>query len=66
VLRQADLTAPDRLVTELVYVRRQRTLDALIDQLGKESPPTTPNLRIILHLGLYQLRYLSQFQLLQL
>lgn len=63
-LQQVALTAPDkRLFTELVYgtVRRQRTLDALIDQLGKKkSYQQHPNLRLILHLGLYQLRYLSQ------
>jgi 16S rRNA (cytosine967-C5)-methyltransferase len=61
VLR-ADVAAADRrLITELVYgcVRRQRTLNALVDQLAtKRSPP--PELRLILHLGLYQLRYLSQ------
>lgn len=61
VLRQADLTATDRrLVTELVYgsVRRQRSLDALIDQMGKKKAHQQPNdLRTILHLGLYQLRY---------
>ena len=51
------------LVTELVYgtVRRQRSLDALIDQLGKKkAQQQPPDLRIILHLGLYQLRYLDQ------
>ncbi|MEX0267655.1 16S rRNA (cytosine(967)-C(5))-methyltransferase [Leptolyngbyaceae cyanobacterium UHCC 1019] len=59
-----DLSDLDkRLTTELVYgsVRRQRTLDALIDQLGKKpSDRQPPNLRLILHLGLYQLRYLTQ------
>lgn len=64
VLRGADLTAPDRrLMTELVYgsVRRQRSLDALIDQLGKKKAyQQPPDLRTILHLGLYQLRYLNQ------
>jgi 16S rRNA (cytosine967-C5)-methyltransferase len=63
VLRQAELTEPDRrLTTELVYgtVRRQRTLDALIDQLAKKkSHQQHPDLRLILHLGLYQLRYLN-------
>lgn len=62
-LNQAALSEPDRrLLTELVYgcVRRQRTLDALIDQLGKKtSQQQPPNLRLILHLGFYQLRYLS-------
>ncbi|PSB21632.1 16S rRNA (cytosine(967)-C(5))-methyltransferase [Phormidesmis priestleyi ULC007] len=62
VLHQTELSAVDRrLLTELVYgcVRRQRTLDTLIDQLAtkKDQPP---DLRIILHLGLYQLRYLNQ------
>ncbi len=49
-----------RLATELVYgsVRRQRTLDALIDQLAtKKSHQQPKDLRSILHLGLYQLRY---------
>ncbi|NEP53410.1 MAG: 16S rRNA (cytosine(967)-C(5))-methyltransferase RsmB [Moorea sp. SIO3C2] len=61
VLHTAQLTGADRgLVTELVYgsVRRQRTLDALIDQLGKKKAnQQPPDLRTILHLGLYQLRY---------
>ncbi|MEP0798842.1 16S rRNA (cytosine(967)-C(5))-methyltransferase [Funiculus sociatus GB2-A5] len=64
VLRKADLSAPDRrLVTELVYgsVRRVRSLDFLIDRLGKKkSHQQPPDLRSILHLGLYQLAYLSQ------
>ncbi|MEB3337085.1 MAG: 16S rRNA (cytosine(967)-C(5))-methyltransferase [Leptolyngbyaceae bacterium] len=62
-LRQVTLSDRDRrLVTELVYgsVRRQRTLDALIDQLGKKkAQDQPPNLRSLLHLGLYQLRYLT-------
>lgn len=48
---------------ELVYgiVRRQRTLDTLIDLLGKKkAAQQPPDLRIILHLGLYQLRYLDR------
>ncbi len=51
-----------RLATELVYgvVRRRDTLDALISQLatkpaGKQELPV----RLILQLGLYQLRYLE-------
>lgn len=50
-----------RLLTELVYgtIRRQRTLNALIDQFAKKANQP-PDLRIILQLGLYQLRYLSQ------
>lgn len=55
--------ADRRLLTELVYgcVRRQRTLDWAIDQLAKK-PATAqpPDLRTLLHLGLYQLRYLDQ------
>jgi 16S rRNA (cytosine967-C5)-methyltransferase len=54
--------AERRLATELVYgsVRRQRTLDALIDQLAKKkASQQPPDLRIILHLGFYQLRYLT-------
>ncbi len=49
-----------RLVTELVYgcVRRQRTLDYFIDSLGKKKAhQQPPNLRTILHIGLYQLMY---------
>ncbi|MEM8640212.1 MAG: 16S rRNA (cytosine(967)-C(5))-methyltransferase [Cyanobacteria bacterium P01_G01_bin.54] len=60
----AELTSRDRaFITELVYgaVRRQRTLDALIDQLGKRpAAKQPPKLRLVLHLGLYQLRYLDQ------
>ncbi|MDX2100176.1 MAG: 16S rRNA (cytosine(967)-C(5))-methyltransferase [Leptolyngbyaceae cyanobacterium bins.59] len=62
-LRQHELSEADRrLFTELVYgtVRRQRTLDGILDQLGKKKAQQQPaDLRIILHLGLYQLRYLS-------
>ncbi|MBD0361385.1 MAG: 16S rRNA (cytosine(967)-C(5))-methyltransferase [Coleofasciculus sp. C3-bin4] len=61
VLRTAKLNSADRgLVTEIVYgsVRRSRTLDALIDQLGKKKAhQQPPELRTILHIGLYQLRY---------
>ncbi|NJL91103.1 MAG: 16S rRNA (cytosine(967)-C(5))-methyltransferase [Coleofasciculaceae cyanobacterium SM2_1_6] len=63
-LRQGELTSVDRrLVTELVYgcVRRQRSLDFIIDQLAqKPAHKQPPDLRLILHLGLYQLRYLEQ------
>ncbi|MEM8830464.1 MAG: 16S rRNA (cytosine(967)-C(5))-methyltransferase [Cyanobacteria bacterium P01_G01_bin.19] len=48
---------------ELVYgtLRRQRSLDALIDLLGKKKAARQPpDLRLILHLGLYQLRYLDR------
>lgn len=64
VLRQTNLSNVDRrLVTELVYgsVRRMRTLDTLINQLAKKNASQQPpDLRTILHLGLYQLRYLNQ------
>ena len=64
ILRQAEINKADRsLACELVYgiVRRRRTLDALIDTLGKKKADRQPpKLRIILHIGLYQLRYLSQ------
>ena len=63
LLHQRFLSELDRqFATELVYgtVRRQRTLDALIDQLGKKkAQQQLLELRIILHLGLYQLRYLT-------
>lgn len=63
-LQQQSLSEVDRqFTTELVYgtVRRQRTLDGLIDQLGKKKAQKQPlELRIVLHLGLYQLRYLNQ------
>lgn len=50
-------------VTELVYgiVRRQSTLDALINQFAKKKADQQhPDLRRLLHIGLYQLRYLTQ------
>lgn len=61
---QSDNNGPGEraFATELVYgtVRRQRTLDALIDQLGtRPADKQPPVLRLVLHLGLYQLRYLS-------
>lgn len=61
-LNQHELAANERrFFTELVYgtVRRQRTLDALVDQFSQKKTQV-PELRSILHLGLYQLRYLSQ------
>jgi 16S rRNA (cytosine967-C5)-methyltransferase len=63
-LKSSQLSREDRgLVTTLVYgtVRRQRTLDQLINQLGKKKAHQQPlELRLLLHLGLYQLRYLTQ------
>lgn len=62
-LRQAQLEGADRrLVTELVYgsVRRMRSLDFRIDQLAKKTAAKQPpDLRTLLHLGLYQLHYLD-------
>lgn len=64
IIRKHELKSVDRgLLSELVYgiVRRKRTLDALIDQLGKKkASQQPPDLRIIIHIGLYQLRYLDQ------
>jgi 16S rRNA (cytosine967-C5)-methyltransferase len=63
-LQQATLNDFDRrLFTELVYgtIRRQRTLNAIVDQLAKRpSQQQPPDLLTLLKLGLYQLRYLSQ------
>ena len=62
--KSTEISQTDRgFACELVYgiVRRQRTLDALIDLLGKKkAAQQPPDLRIILHLGLYQLRYLDR------
>ncbi|MBE9229733.1 16S rRNA (cytosine(967)-C(5))-methyltransferase [Phormidium sp. LEGE 05292] len=62
-LRTSNLNDVNRrFATELVYgsVRRQRTLDTIIDQLGKKKANQQPSdIRTILHLGLYQLRYLT-------
>jgi 16S rRNA (cytosine967-C5)-methyltransferase len=62
-LQKTSLNLPDKaLTTEIVYgvERRRRTLDALIDRLGKvPSDRQPPDLRRILHIGLYQLRYLD-------
>ncbi len=64
VLRQEAVADRNRsLVTELVYgiVRRRRSLDELINQLGKKKAHQQPlDLRIVLQIGLYQLRYLTQ------
>ncbi|AFZ35136.1 sun protein [Stanieria cyanosphaera PCC 7437] len=64
VLRSSpELSSVEKSLTcELVYgiVRRQRTLDSLINLLGKKkAQQQPPNLRIILQMGLYQLRYLD-------
>ncbi|HTL88415.1 MAG TPA: 16S rRNA (cytosine(967)-C(5))-methyltransferase [Leptolyngbya sp.] len=60
-LHRSDANVLDRrLFTELVYgtIRRQRTLNALIDQFAKQKDQP-PDLRLVLQLGLYQLRYLD-------
>ena len=65
VLAKSGVSNSDRhLVTELVYgvTRHQRTLDALIEQFSrrKSAAQQPPNLRRLLHLGFYQLRYLDR------
>jgi ribosomal RNA small subunit methyltransferase RsmB len=56
------IPADCRLVSELVYgvTRRRRTLDALIDCFAQRpAHKQPPDLRLILHLGLYQLAFLD-------
>jgi 16S rRNA (cytosine967-C5)-methyltransferase len=63
VLKHPVSDVERRLATELLYgcTRRQRTLDALIDQFATQpAHQQPPDLRTLLHLGLYQLRYLEQ------
>jgi 16S rRNA (cytosine967-C5)-methyltransferase len=64
MLSKFELSTVDRnLFTELVngIVRRKRTLDAIIDRLAKQpAVRQPPNLRQLLRLGLYQLRYLDR------
>lgn len=64
LLGKSNLTGVDRsFFTELVngIVRRQRTLDAIIDRLAKQpAARQPPNLKQLLRLGLYQLRYLDR------
>jgi 16S rRNA (cytosine967-C5)-methyltransferase len=62
-LRKVQLSALDRqLATEIFYgaVRRQRTLNALIDRLTRKPEKETSDLRLILQIGLYQLRYMDR------
>lgn len=63
LLAHSRLIPADRhLVSELVYgiTRRRRTLDALIDCFARRSAhQQPPDLRLILHLGLYQLAFLD-------
>ncbi len=64
VLSSYKFNSQDRsLVCQIVYgvVRQKRSLDALITLLAKKKAAQQPlKLRIILHIGLYQLRYLDQ------
>ena len=64
LLTKFQLSDIDRhLFTELVngIVRRKRSLDAIIDRLAKQpAHRQPPNLRQLLRLGLYQLRYLDR------
>ncbi len=64
LLGKFNLTGVDRnFFTELVHgiVRRKRTLDAIIDRLAKQpAAKQPPNLKQLLRLGLYQLRYLDR------
>lgn len=64
LLGKFKLAGVDRnLFTELVHgiVRRQRTLDAIIDRLAKQpAHRQPPHLKQLLRLGLYQLRYLDR------
>jgi 16S rRNA (cytosine967-C5)-methyltransferase len=64
LLSKFQLSDLDRhLFTELVngIVRRKRTLDAIIDRLASQpAHRQPPNLRHLLRLGLYQLRYLDR------
>ncbi len=63
ILGKNELEGRDRrLFTELVYgaVRRMRTLDAVIDHLAKKpATQQPPNLRSVLHIGLYQILFLD-------
>jgi 16S rRNA (cytosine967-C5)-methyltransferase len=57
------LSSLDRqLATELVYgaVRQQRTLNALIDRLLRKPEKPISDLRLLLQIGIYQLRYMDR------
>lgn len=64
LLTKFEMSTVDRhLFTELVngIVRRKRTLDAIIDRLAKQpAHRQPPDLKQLLRLGLYQLRYLDR------
>ena len=60
---RAVLSNLDRqLATELVYgaVRQQRTLNVLIDRLLRKPEKPTSDLRLLLQLGIYQMRYMDR------
>lgn len=63
-IKRANLTAPDRgLLTTLVYgvIERQITLDAIIKGLcSRGSDEISPDVRVLLRLGLYQLAFLDR------
>ncbi|MGC9504965.1 16S rRNA (cytosine(967)-C(5))-methyltransferase [Baaleninema sp.] len=63
-LAKSTLKPRDRgLATELVYgcVRGARSLDAILDRFAKKpARQQPPDLRILLHLGLYQLVFLDR------
>jgi 16S rRNA (cytosine967-C5)-methyltransferase len=63
-LQHAELSEADRrLTTEIAYgcVRQQRSLDTIIDRLAqKNADRQPPELRTILHIGLYQLHYIDR------
>jgi 16S rRNA (cytosine967-C5)-methyltransferase len=61
-LKKINLNDLDRrLTTEIVYgcVRRRRSLDSIINQLAKKTADQQhPDIRTILHIGLYQLCFM--------
>ena len=62
-IRRVDLSDPDRaLLTTLVYgcLERRLTLDACIDALRTGGAPLSPEVRVALRLGVYQLTYLDR------
>ncbi len=63
-LQRSPLSRQERgLFTELVYgvIRQQRRLDCILEQLGdRPSDKQPPDLRRLVHLGLYQLSYCDQ------
>jgi 16S rRNA (cytosine967-C5)-methyltransferase len=62
-LSRSQLIPADRhLATELIYgtVRQRRTLDAILDRLFRKPEKAGSELRSILQIGLYQLRYMDR------